>query len=362
MSKNIVEISRSDSTSKDSPTKKEIIPEINTTNSKASPGTKKIVVISFLIFLILTLFISCAYLLSSKKAKVPLNLPEIRNEKRRIPIRDNDSVEKNTKISFQTFKYDNIDDAYNGSGPKITANIATKSYERKVLLITNYISKKRNGQNNISPDTLYNILKNMKKVTLTVLNAYDSTLNSKSLYYLKNYNLVVLDFIDGGFNLASRCPNFVKVLMQYVKEGGALFSCHDQFDDTHSRYITSVAIEMLQLLGFKHYNFHGTYSSTAYFDKTVIRNSFFTANQAIYGDSIPIALTHQTYSRVNESCTTCNVIMKLSATDSTNEDYLVTNRPGKGKTLNIRAGHTSGFTEQEKKIFLSSLLWLLYEE
>ena len=95
--------------------------------------------------------------------------------------------------------------------------------------------------------------------------------------------------------------------------------------------------------------------TVAYFDKTAISNSFFVANHAIYGDSIPIACTHQTYSRYDGSCTTCKVIMKFSANGPNSNEYLVTNRPYKGKTLNIRAGHTTGFTETEKKIFLSSI-------
>ena len=53
--------------------------------------------------------------------------------------------------------------------------------------------------------------------------------------------------------------------------------------------------------------------------------------------------------------------MKFNAAGSNNYEYLVTNRPYKGKTLNIRAGHSTEFTEQEQKIFLSSILWLLYE-
>ena len=53
--------------------------------------------------------------------------------------------------------------------------------------------------------------------------------------------------------------------------------------------------------------------------------------------------------------------MKFSASGPNSDEYLVTNRPGKGKTINIRAGHTTGFTEEEKQIFLSSILWLLYE-
>ena len=154
---------------------------------------------------------------------------------------------------------------------------------------------------------------------------------------------------------------FVRALMQYIKEGGALFSCHDQFDDTHSRFITQEALEMLQLLGFKHVDSHGKDGIAAFFDQTAISNTFFVANHAIDGDGFNIASTHQTYSRFDDACTTCKVIMKFSPNGPNSDEYLVTNRPFKGKTLNIRAGHTQGFTEPEKKVFLSSILWLLYD-
>ena len=64
----------------------------------------------------------------------------------------------------------------------------------------------------------------MNKVSLTVLDAYDSSLNTKGINYLKAFHLVAIDFADGGYNLAPRCPNFVKALMQYIEEGGALFT------------------------------------------------------------------------------------------------------------------------------------------
>ena len=47
-----------------------------------------------------------------------------------------------------------------------------------------------------------------------------------------------------------RCPMFVRALIQYIKEGGALFSTHDQFDETHSRFIFFFYFDMLQLLVF----------------------------------------------------------------------------------------------------------------
>ena len=54
--------------------------------------------------------------------------------------------------------------------------------------------------------------------------------------------------------------------------------------------------------------------------------------------------------------------MKFVENGSNETEYLVTNRPNNiGKTINIRSGHTYSFTEGEKKIFLSSILWLLYD-
>ena len=74
MSKNIVEITQSDSISKDSLPKDEITPVRNMPNLKGLYGTKKIAIISLLIFLFVALLISCAYIISSRKAKRPINI------------------------------------------------------------------------------------------------------------------------------------------------------------------------------------------------------------------------------------------------------------------------------------------------
>ena len=363
MSKNIIEIKQSDSISKESFSKIKIIADRSLAGPKVLCRAKKIPFILLLIFLILGLFISSAYLLLSKNSNFvndsSHNFGELPNEKIRanqqLSVIDNGDIIRG--LSSRTINEGGTSSrTLNEGGTSIT------DYKRNVLLITNYLSKKGKDQNNISPDVLYNILNQMKKVTLTVLDAYDSTLNAKGIDYLKKFHLVALDFIDAGYNLASRCPNFTKALMQYVKEGGALFSSHDQFDETDIRSVTQEAIEMLKLLGFIHQNSFGRgEGSIAYFDQTAISNSIFIANQAVYGDSIPISYTHQTFSRYDDSCTTCKVIMKFSPSGSNSYEYLVINRPFKGKTVNIRAGHSYQFTEEEKKIFLSSILWLLYE-
>ena len=237
------------------------------------------------------------------------------------------------------------------------------NYEKQVLLITNHFSKTINSQNNIATDVLYNILLQIKTVNITILDAYDPDLDNKDISYLKNFDLVVLDLLDAGYGFYEMAKNFVRNLVQYLNEGGALFTGHDQFDATHKRFITQEAIDMLSVLGFTHQNGWGVGSgSTAYFEKSALKKSIFLVNHALYGDSIPIAYTHQTYSKYNNSCQTCNVVMKFVNNGANVYEYLVTNRPNRnGRTVNIRAGHSNTFTEAEKKIFLSSILWLLYD-
>ena len=232
-----------------------------------------------------------------------------------------------------------------------------------MLLITNYFSKNHQTGKGVSSDVIYNILLQIKTIDITILDAFDPTLDNKSVLYLKKFDLVVIDLLDGGYDFGFRCKKFVKNLIQYVKAGGALFSGHDQFDNTHQWGISQEALDMISLLGFKHQNSWGNHGGfTAYFNKKAICSSIFLVNHALYGDSINIAFTHQTYSKFDSSCKTCRVIMKFVKDGSDQDEYLVTNRPNYiGKTLNIRAGHTSSFTEPEKRIFLSSFLWLLYD-
>ena len=338
---------------------------------------KKIEFIILFIIILLGLFFFASYLSPSKKSQKNIN---IANDQLIEGLRKTDLREREDQVIEEQVRKEDRDflkpELIKGEPniikpdvnvtkvpPIIVEPVITNSYEKKVLLITNHFSKTKNYQQNISPDVLYNLLSQIKTVELTVLDAYDSNLDNKTLSYLKNFDLVVLDFVDAGFTLADRCKKFTKNLMQYIKEGGALFSGHDQFDQTHKRFITQEAVDMLSLLGFIHQNSWGVGSgSTVYFEKSAIKNSIFLANHALYGDSIPISYTHQTYSKYNTSCKTCNVILKFVKNGADTYEYLVTNRPNnKGKTVNVRAGHSSSFTEAEKKIFLSSILWLLYE-
>ena len=335
---------------------------------------KKIEFIILFIIILLGLFFFASYLSPSKKTQKNIN---IANDQLIEGLRKTDLREREDQVIEEQVRKEDRDflkpELIKGEPniikpgvnvtkvpPVIIGPVVINSYEKKVLLITNHFSKTKNGQQNISPDVLYNLLSQIKTVEVTVLDAYDPCLDNKTLSYLKNFDLVVLDFVDAGFTLADRCKKFTRNLMQYIKEGGALFSGHDQFDQTHKRFIAQEAVDMLSLLGFIHQNSWG--AGSGYFEKSAIKNSIFLANHALYGDSIPISYTHQTYSKYNTSCKTCNVILKFVKNGADTYEYLVTNRPNnKGKTVNVRAGHSSSFTEAEKKIFLSSILWLLYD-
>ncbi len=355
------------------------IPESETkadtnTNKTKILSLKKIEFIILFIIILLGLFFFASYLSPSKKSQKNIN---IANEQLIEGLRKTDIIrERDDQVIKEQVRNEDRDlikqqlikdpDIIKPAIKNVTNEpsvivkpVITNSYEKKVLLITNHFSKTKNDQQNISPDVLYNLLSQIKTVKLTVLDAYDSNLDNKTLSYLKNFDLVVLDFVDAGFALADRCKKFTRNLMQYINEGGALFSGHDQFDNTHKAYIAQEAVDMLSLLGFIHQNGWG--AGSGYFEKSAIKNSIFLVNHALYGDSIPISYTHQTYSKYNTSCKTCNVILKFVKNDGDTYEYLVTNRPNKGKTVNVRAGHSSSFTEAEKKIFLSSILWLLYE-
>ena len=194
----------------------------------------------------MSLFISSAFILSSKNVKTPINNNALTNEKKRAPIEETINNESDGGSNSRSTQFRAVQDIASPSG-----------YERNVLLITNLFSKHANWNGHVSPDILYNMLSQMKKVTLSILDPYDPDLNTKGLNYLKSFHLVVLDFVDGGHFFGHRCPMFVKALMQYIKEGGALFSTHDQFDETHSRFIFQEELDMLQLLGFKHVDSHG---------------------------------------------------------------------------------------------------------
>ncbi len=326
MSEKVVSIEEKEKDCNSIPSEIEMKEDMNM-NKKKILSMKKIEFILLFTIIIFGLFFFGVFFLLSKKSKIKTNIV---NEQLTQGLRKTDSF---------------------------------SNYEKQVLLITNHFSKTINYQNNIATDVLYNILLQIKTVKLTILDAFDPDIDNKDISYLKNFDLVVLDLLDAGYTLAERYPNFTRNLIKYLNEGGALFTGHDQFDQTHKYYITQEAIDMLSVLGFTHQNSWGVgHGPTAYFEKSALKKSIFLVNHALYGDSIPIAYTHQTYSRYNTSCETCNVIMKFVNNGDDVYEYLVTNRPNRiGRTVNIRAGHSKAFTEPEKKIFLSSILWLLYD-
>ena len=133
MPKNIVVITQNNSISKDSLPKEEITPVRNMTNLKVLRGTKKIILTSLLIFLFMSLFISSAFILSSKNVKTPINNNALTNEKKRAPIEETINNESDGGSNSRSTQFRAVQDIASPSG-----------YERNVLLITNLFSKHAN--------------------------------------------------------------------------------------------------------------------------------------------------------------------------------------------------------------------------
>ena len=91
--------------------------------------------------------------------------------------------------------------------PLINNGLTPTNYEKEVLLIAYFFSNITNYQNGVSSDILNNILLQIKTIILTVLDIYAPDLDNKDNSYLKNFDLVVLDFIDDRYNLTKGCRN-----------------------------------------------------------------------------------------------------------------------------------------------------------
>ena len=138
MSQNIVEVKQRSNISKDNTTKGEMITGININNPKKSFSVKTIAFISLLVFLIISLFISCLYLFLSKEVKKPSlpiiispNVDHVNQKQRR--------VEENTQIS-------NIQKENSELDLGVSSALLAGKYinpKKNVLFVTNHFSKKK---------------------------------------------------------------------------------------------------------------------------------------------------------------------------------------------------------------------------
>ena len=133
MSENIVQIKQKHYFSRDNIPKREMISEMSMDRPKESCNAKKNVIISLLVFLIISLFISCAYLYLSQNSNKPnsadeqaLNLHSLNQKKDRI-----DSKTQKQNFRKVDSEQENSSDLYN--------------YKRNVLLITNHFSQTKNS-------------------------------------------------------------------------------------------------------------------------------------------------------------------------------------------------------------------------
>ena len=117
-------------------------------------------------------------LLLSKNSKIYHNIDILSNEKHKDNINEEDNRRSLMHRAISSLNSNSM-----------------VGLERNVLLVTNHISKTPNGQSNISPDVLFNILTHIRKVNLTILDAYDKKINVQVLITTKISTWLSLIFV-----------------------------------------------------------------------------------------------------------------------------------------------------------------------
>ena len=143
MSENIVQIKQKHYFSRDNIPKREMISEMSMDRPKESCNAKKNVIISLLVFLIISLFISCAYLYLSQNSNKPnsadeqaLNLHSLNQKKDRI----------DSKTQKQNFRKVDSEQENSELDLGVSSTLLAGKYinpKKNVLFVTNHFSKKK---------------------------------------------------------------------------------------------------------------------------------------------------------------------------------------------------------------------------
>jgi hypothetical protein len=169
-----------------------------------------------------------------------------------------------------------------------------------------------------------------------------STFNGGS-YDLSLYDVVILDVVDGGQNLDNEEQNAIK---NFVSQGGGFVATHD--------WVTYVGRNPIlwEVLGVDNTQPNWYPLSTVY--RT--REGTITSYPHVLPSSMNVLWTHTT----NQHILTATRWFELTADNSGDDFYLITNFYGKGKSAMLQWGHTAtapSAGSPESKCIINTLYW-----
>jgi hypothetical protein len=211
----------------------------------------------------------------------------------------------------------------------------------RILLISNMNIGPTHNNNLSKKEMLYDTLKKSKLVSEITIVSLDAIKDFNELI-LANYHCIIYDLLDCG----CKRTNPTKEIENYIKNGGNIIVTHD-----HVYYI-------LNILGLKEIN----NSDTNYiFNEVINVNSEHEIWRSYYNfEKIKIMEVTDTHGRLKVSNKETKTI--LVSNDNYNNLYLTTRNIGMGKAVFWNAGHTPDINENEKKLFLNIIAWVLKEE
>ena len=211
----------------------------------------------------------------------------------------------------------------------------------RILLISNMNIGPSKYNIQSKKEMIYDTLKNSNLVSEIHIVSNESIKHFNELT-LSFYHCIIYDLLDHGCEI----QNPTKEIENYIKNGGSIIVTHD-----HLTY------GLKDILGLKSNGSGGTRFfkkvKIVYFEHE-IWNSFHNLEN---WRTIDIVETHNHYNILNNE--TQQVMLSY---DNYNDLYLTIRSLGMGKAIFWNSGHLTFITEQEKKLFINIVAFILKEK
>ena len=207
-----------------------------------------------------------------------------------------------------------------------------------ILLISNMNDKEPSKHGIQSKkEMLYDILKNSKincKLKIGSLNI----INDFNELSLLNYDCIIYDLLDYGCEI----QNPTEILENYVRNGGKILATHDHIlFGLHSIFGLEASKNQIRMF----------YEAVNVCYEHEIWKSYYNLENL---KTIKVC-THNNYNINNYN----EVIQLMHSNDNYNDLYLSLRNLGMGKVIYWNAGHSTDLSEDERKLFLNIMAYIL---
>jgi hypothetical protein len=218
-------------------------------------------------------------------------------------------------------------------------NPNSNNYKKvRILLISNMNTGPSSRNIQSKKEMIYDTLKNSSLTSEIIVVSFESIKHFNELT-LSYYHCIIYDLLDNGCEI----QNPTKEIENYIKNGGSIIVTHD-----HIRY------GLEDILGLK---FNGN-KVIRLFKKVKMVNFEHKIWNSFYNlenwRTIDIVETHNHYNILNNE--TQQVMLSY---DNYNDLYLTTRNLGMGKAIFWNAGHLTNINEDEKKLLINIVAWIL---